>query len=80
MLREVAEEYLILCCVVHSHNAASQVSRGTVILSIFAPFWFVNKTQRRLHFKGHDGTNELVHYPEEAEVRGSALYKFCRGL
>ena len=45
-----------------------EVSRGTTVLSIFAPFWFVNKTQRRLHFKGHDGTNELIHYPEEAGI------------
>ena len=44
------------------------VSKGTVVLSIFAPFWFVNKTQRRLHFKGHDGVNEIVHYPEEEKV------------
>jgi vacuolar protein sorting-associated protein 13A/C len=43
-------------------------SRGTVVLSIFAPFWIVNKTQRRLHFKGHDGTSEMVHYPEEAAL------------
>ena len=44
------------------------MSRGTTVLSIFAPFWFVNKTQRRLHFKGHDGTDELIHYPEKAEI------------
>jgi len=44
------------------------VSKGTVVLSIFAPFWFVNKTQKRLYFKGHDGINEIVHYPEEEKV------------
>ena len=37
-------------------------------MSIFAPFWFVNKTQRRLHFKGHDGSSELIHYPEEEKI------------
>ena len=43
-------------------------SKGTVVLSIFAPFWFVNKTRRTLHFKGHDGSSELVHYQEEEEI------------
>ena len=43
-------------------------SKGTVVLSIFAPFWFVNKTQKRLHFKGHDGTCELIHYQEEEKI------------
>ena len=43
-------------------------SKGTVVLSIFAPFWFVNKTQRRLHFKGHDGGSELIHYPEQEKI------------
>ena len=43
-------------------------SKGTVVLSVFAPFWFVNKTQKRLHFKGHDGNNELIHYQEEEKI------------
>ena len=45
-----------------------EVSRGTTVLSIFAPFWFVNKTQKRLHFKGHDGASEMVHYPEDEKI------------
>eukprot|EP00092_Neocalanus_flemingeri_P033380 GFUD01036296.1.p1 GENE.GFUD01036296.1~~GFUD01036296.1.p1 ORF type:complete len:2741 (+),score=704.42 GFUD01036296.1:512-8224(+) len=44
------------------------VSKGTVVLSIFAPFWFVNKTQKRLFFKGHDGNHEIAHHPEEEKV------------
>ena len=43
-------------------------SKGTIVLSIFAPFWFVNKTRKTLHFKGHDGNSELVHYLEEEEI------------
>ena len=43
-------------------------SRGTVVLSIFAPFWFVNKTQKTLHFKGHDGSCELIHHKEEEKI------------
>ena len=30
-----------------------EYSKGTIVLSIFAPFWFVNKTSRTLHFKVH---------------------------
>ena len=37
-----------------------EVSRGTTVLRVFAPFWFVNKTQRRLHFRGHDGSGIYV--------------------
>ena len=43
-------------------------SRGTIVLSIFAPFWFVNKTQKTLHFKGHDGSCELIHHKEEEKI------------
>ena len=44
-----------------------EVSKGTTVLAVFAPFWFVNKTGRTLRFKGHDNAQELVHRPEEAE-------------
>merc|ERR1719347_744379 len=43
-------------------------SKGTIVLSVFAPFWFINKTQKRLHFKGHDSSTEIVHYPEEEKI------------
>jgi len=45
-----------------------EMSKGTTVLSIFAPFWFVNKTKRTLYFKGHDGNYEVAHYPEEEKV------------
>jgi hypothetical protein len=36
------------------------VSKGTTVLGVFAPFWFVNKTRRTLRFRGHDNSNEIV--------------------
>ena len=41
-----------------------EMSKGTTVLSIFAPFWFVNKTKRTLYFKvrtifGREATLEL---------------------
>lgn len=28
-----------------------EYSKGTIVLSVFAPFWFVNKTSKNLYFK-----------------------------
>jgi vacuolar protein sorting-associated protein 13A/C len=44
-----------------------EVSKGTTVLALFAPFWFVNKTGRTLRFRGHDTAQELVHRPEAAD-------------
>ena len=44
----------------------STVSHGTQVLSVFAPFWMVNKTGKMLTYRGQDPQN-VIYHPVELE-------------
>ena len=47
------------------------LSHGTHVLSIYAPFWMINKTGKMLTYKGQDPQNVIYHSPDlkQDEVR-----------
>ncbi len=44
----------------------SNISHGTQVLSVFSPFWMVNKTGKMLTYRGQDPHN-VIYHPEENE-------------
>ena len=40
------------------------LSHGTHVLSIYAPFWMINKTGKMLTYKGQDPQNVIYHSPD----------------
>lgn len=44
----------------------SALSLGTQVLSIYAPFWLINKTGKMLTYRGQDPQN-IVYHPKELE-------------
>ena len=44
----------------------SSICHGTQVLSIYAPFWMINKTGKDLSYKGQDPSN-VIYHPKELE-------------
>ena len=56
------------------------ISSGTQVLSIFAPFWMINKTGKLLTYRGQDPQNIVYHHNALSDVPMMFSYTTSKGI
>ena len=54
------------------------LSHGTHVLSIYAPFWMINKTGKMLVYKGQDPQNVIYHAPDLNQDEIPMMFSFVQ--
>lgn len=54
------------------------LSHGTHVLSIYAPFWMINKTGKMLVYKGQDPLNVIYHAPDLNQDEIPMMFSFVQ--
>ena len=54
------------------------ISHGTHVLSIYAPFWMINKTGKMLAYKGQDPQNVIYHDPDLGQDEVPMMFSFIQ--